>query len=53
MIGTSGWDALVLTVRTTAEGVELRVGAVFAVALAWIAYKIIVWFEEDDKKATG
>ena len=53
MIGTSGCDTLVLSVRTTPEGVELRVGAAFVLAFVWIAYKVIGWFEVDGKKTTG
>ncbi len=48
MFTTSGWDVLLLTVRTTPEGVELRVGAVFVLALVWIAYKAVGWWEDDE-----
>ncbi len=52
MLTTSGWDMLLLTVRTTPEGVELRVGAVFVLALAWIAYKVLDGWDEDDGPKT-
>ena len=54
MFTTSGWDVLLLTVRTTPDGIELRVGVVFLVAFVWIAYKVLDgWDEDDGPKATA
>ena len=50
MIGTSGWDSLMLSVRATPDGGwELRVGAIFVAALVWLARKLVVWCREDDE----
>ncbi len=52
MIGTSAWDVLLLTVRTTPEGVELRIGALFVLLLAWAVYKVVGWFREEVAEIT-
>ncbi len=48
MTVTNGWDALALSLQTNPEGVELRIGVVFVLALAGIAWWLIDGWEDGD-----
>ena len=51
MSGTTGWDALVLTVSTSPEGIDVRVGVVFVLIVAGIAWWIIDGCDDEDDGA--
>lgn len=53
MVTVSGWETLLLTVRVTADGWEVRVGGFFVLILVWLAYRVLGWIDDEPGTKTA